>query len=97
MEENPDEKDNQIAENQTDNEDFGGDDEEYVVEKVLGKRLGKKGTIGNLFPKNVTRLLPSLLENFWVYYTKKASTGSYNDQNINLHFPFRVFVEMERL
>ena len=87
-EENPDEKDNQIAENQTDNEDFGGDDEEYVVEKVLGKRLGKKGTIGNLFPKNVTRLLPSLLENFWVYYTKKASTGSYNDQNINLHFSF---------
>ena len=40
-------KENQIPKIQKD-EDLAGEDEEYSVEKVLGKRLGKKGTIGKL-------------------------------------------------
>ena len=40
-------KDNQIPKIQKDNENFS-DDEEYSVEKVLGKRFGKKGTIGKI-------------------------------------------------
>ena len=41
-------KENQIPKIQKDNENLAGEDEEYSVEKVLGKRLGKKGTIGKL-------------------------------------------------
>ena len=100
-EENSDEKDDsQTPENQTDDEDFGNDDEEYVVEKVLGKRLGKKGTIGNLFPKKCDLFTPISFGELgsWVHYPKTASTGSYTNPNINFCiFPSRVFVEMERL
>lgn len=41
-------KENQSPKIQKDNQDLAGEDEEYSVEKVLGKRLGKKGTIGKL-------------------------------------------------
>ena len=39
-------KENQSPKIQKDNQDLAGEDEEYSVEKVLGKRFGKKGTIG---------------------------------------------------
>ena len=55
-------KENQIPKIQKDNENLAGEDEEYSVEKVLGKRLGKKGTIGKLMTifyslKNMTSSL----------------------------------------